>query len=71
MLHAEERPSSSIGNYFKYCVNIAVVAEHGLDEGLVALVKRHCTSLIRGLYRASGSSYNIAQKWATMVEQLT
>jgi hypothetical protein len=60
MLYTEERPSSSIGNYFKYYINIIVVIKYSLNKGLIALVKRHYTSLIRGLYYALGSSYNIA-----------
>jgi hypothetical protein len=30
-LHPVERTPSSMRNYFKYCIDVAVVAEHGLN----------------------------------------
>jgi hypothetical protein len=38
--------------YSRYCIDIAVVVKHGLDEGFFALVRRYPKSLIRGRYCA-------------------
>jgi hypothetical protein len=36
----------------RYCMDIAVVVKHGLDEGFFAFVRRYSKSLIRGRYHA-------------------
>jgi hypothetical protein len=45
VLHAKQRSSSSMGNYFDDCIDVAIVAEHGLDESLVVLVERYVYGL--------------------------